>query len=350
MKINRGSQSGAVNPRAFAAFLLCAASGFFAMLSFAANPATGTLTDTSGPISYQAGPFTGANETPLPQLDVGPRCDGALLPCDHYVLTATLPSGYIAANPTAAARVTMSWTDTGSGHSDYDIYIYPNPDSECDPNDCSTTGGNETPIHQSSTSANPEVAIINPLKDGTQQYTFKIVPVQPTGETVTVTMELLPGSGSAGIPFGGPDPTKAGDPRYQIFNAPAGSSAQSSQGEFNIGFNPKSGRIMTMNTGPIWRITPPEVLDPKQPECCEGLWEDKSANTTTIGLDPILWTDQKTGRTFASNSTVGANAVYAYSDDDGDSWIEGGFSPPNGGADHETIGSGPYPALLSALS
>jgi hypothetical protein len=67
-------------------------------------------------------------------------------------------------------------------------------------------------------------------------------------------------------------------------------------------------------------------------------------------LDPILWTDQKTGRTFASNSTVGANAIYAYSDNDGDSWIPFGIAAPNGGADHETIGSGPYPDLLSALA
>ncbi len=69
--------------------------------------------------------------------------------------------------------------------------------------------------------------------------------------------------------------------------------------------------------------------------------------TTNTGLDPILWTDQATGRTFASNSTVGANAVYAYSDSDGEpsvtqptGWTEFGVGAPNGGADHETIGSG----------
>jgi len=106
---------------------------------------------------------------------------------------------------------------------------------------------------------------------------------------------------------------------------------------------------MTMNDGPIWRLTPPELLSPTQPECCEALWEDKSNDTVAFGLDPILWTDQKTGRTFASNSTAGANAVYAYSDNDGDSWIPFGIAAPNGGADHETIGSGPYPAIASVL-
>ena len=55
---------------------------------------------------------------------------------------------------------------------------------------------------------------------------------------------------------------------------------------------------MVMNAGPVWRLTPPEILTPAKPECCEALWEDKSPSTTDIlALDPILWTDQKTGRT-----------------------------------------------------
>src|SRR5467141_2393245 len=193
---------------------------------------------------------------------------------------------------------------------------------------------------------------ISPLHDGTQTYTIVVVPFTPTGETVHVTAELVPGSGSAGgVPgFGGPDPTAPGVPRYHNFFGPDNTSAQSSAGEFNIGYNPKTGRIMNMNIGPIWRITPPELLTPPKPECCEGLWEDKDNPATNIGLDPILWTDQKTGRTLVSNSTAGANAVYGYSDNDGDTWVPLAASPPNGGSDHETIGSGPYPASLSALS
>jgi hypothetical protein len=160
---------------------------------------------------------------------------------------------------------------------------------------------------------------------------------------------------SAPLTFGGPDPTVPGNPRYQNFYAPAGSSAEPGSGEFNIGFNPLTHHIFAMNIGPIWRLTPPELLTPSKPECCEALWEDKSAVSTNTGLDPILWTDQKTGRTFASNSTAGANVVYAYTDaaapfNDGDQWVPVAISPPNGGVDHETIGSGPYPASLSALS
>jgi PKD domain len=350
MKKKDSTQSGIFNPRIFLAFALCSAGAWLAMFSFAADPSSGTLTPDSPVLSYTAGPFFTSNPTPVPELDVGPECNNPSQPCDDFALTVTLPAGYIAANPNAAVRLTMSWTDTGSTQSNYDIYIYRNPDPDCSPADCSSTTGSETPIHQSSTSRNPEVAIINPLADGTQQYTVKVVPYTASGETVNVKIEFLPGSGSAGIPFGGADPTVPGNPRYQIFNAPAGTSAESTQGEFNIGFDPKSGRIMVMNLGPIWRLTPPEILKPSLPECCEALWEDKDNPSTNTGVDPILWTDQVSGRTLVSNATAGANAVYGYSDDDGDTWIPVGIAAPNGGADHETLGSGPYPAALSALA
>jgi hypothetical protein len=350
MKTNRDSQSGAINPRAFAAFLLCAASGFLAMMSFASTPSNGTVSQSTPVVSYTAGPFFVINPTPVPEVDVGPECNNPAQPCDDFALTTNLPSGYAAAHPSASIKVTLSWSDTGgsNGKADYDLYIYKNPRNDCSPNDCTVTTGSQAADFQSASSANPEIATI-PVTDGTQHYTIVAVPYTPTGETVTVTAELISGSGAAGSPtFGSADPTVPGHPRFQNFYAPPG-SAKSRSGEFNIGFNPKSGRIMTMNDGPIWRLTPPELLTPKQPECCEALWEDKSNATLNFGLDPILWIDQKTGRTFASNSTVGANAVYAYSDNDGDSWTPFGIAAPNGGADHETIGSGPYPSLVSAL-
>jgi hypothetical protein len=349
---NNQSKAGFFNPRILLAAGLCSMGGFFAILSFAATPSSGTLSDTTPTLTYTAGPFFQPNQSPVGagQLDSGPRCDDTAFPCDNYALTVTLPAGYAATHPNASAKVTMTWTDAGSGQSDYDLYVFNNPRNDCTPNDCTTTDGFEAADYQSASGANPEVANISPLHDGSQQYTIHIVPFTPSGETVNVKIEFLPGAAAAGVPgFGGKDPTTPGVPRYQIFEAPPGSSAEVSNGEFNIGFNPKTGRIMTMNSGPIWRITPGEVQTPKKPECCEGLWEDKSSTVTDTGLDPILWTDQKSGRTFASNSTAGANAVYAYTDDDGDTYIPVGFGPPNGGADHETIGSGPYPAALSAL-
>src|SRR5213079_2496341 len=344
MRKNPVSPSGLFNPRALIAFSLGSVGALLAMFSLAATPSSGTLTDTSGPLSYTAGPFFVANPTPILFVDQGPECSGSAQPCDDFALTVTLPAGYAPAHPNAAVKVTLAWNDAGSGSSDYDLYIYKGT--------VDNTDGSQAANYQSASSANPEIASIGPLSDGTGQYTVKVVPYTPSGETVNVKIELLPGSGGGGggTGFGGPDPTTPGVPRYQNFYAPAGTSAQSSEGEFNIGFNPHTGRIMTMNIGPIWRLTPPELLSPAKPECCEALWEDKDNPATNTGLDPILWTDQKTGRTFSSNSTVGANAVYGYTDNDGDLWVPFGIAAPNGGADHETIGSGPYPASLSALS
>ena len=349
MKKNSNSETGIFNPRVFAAFALASAGLFLGLFSFAATPPSGTLTDTSGPITFTAGPFFQANQSPVFELDSGPRCDQQGFPCDTYKLTLKVPSGYAASHPKAVVRATMSWTDTGSGQAHYDIYIFKTPRNDCNPNDCTQPDGSEQADSQASSflgPGNPKVAYVAVTSD-TQTYTVMIIPNTPSGETVKVVIDLLPGTnGALTAGFGGPDPTTPGVPRYMNFYAPAGSSAQPSSGEFNIGYNPATGRIMTMNSGPIWRITPAELLKPALPECCEGLWEDKSSGVTDTGLDPILWTDQSAGRTFASNSTAGANAVYAYSDDDGDSWTPVGFSPPNGGADHETIGSGPYPASV----
>lgn len=324
---------------------------FFLLLAplgaLAASPSAGTLTPTSGPLTYTSGPFLQANPTPVPEYDIGPECNNPIEVCDYYALTVALPSGYAQTYPQAHVRVTLSWTDAGTGNSDYDLWMFRGSVTALD--------GGETADRESASSANPEVADMSilSLPEGTSNDTIIVVPYTPTGETVHVTIELISGAACAtnctAVPFGGADPAVPGAPRYQNFYAPEGSSAQASSGEFNIGFNPHSGRIMAMNAGAIWRLTPPEVANPATPESCEATWEDKSSLVTNIGLDPILWTDQKSGRTIASNSTVGANAVYAYSDNDGDSWTPVGIGPPDGGADHETIGTGPFPAAQAAL-
>jgi len=314
---------------------------FAAQVAFAATPSSGVLSDTSGPLDYSAGPFLTANPTPVPEVDVGPECNNPAQPCDDYALSLQLPAGYVAAHPNAAVKVTMSWTDAGSGKSDYDLYIYQGT--------VIATDGSQQAYAQSASGNDPEVASFGGVADGMSGWTVKVVPYTPSGEMISVHIELLPGGASAGA-FGGADPVAPGVPRYQIYYAPHGTSAEPGSGEFNIGFNPASRRIMTMNSGPIWRLTPPQVVDAANPESCDALWEDKSSLATNTGLDPILWTDQKTSRTFASNSTAGANAVYAYSDDDGDNWITIGVGPPDGGADHETIGTGPFPAALAAFT
>jgi hypothetical protein len=68
------------------------------------DPASGTLTDASGSVSYSAGPFVAANPTPVLLLDAGPECTNPVQPCDDYALTVTLPAGYKAAHPAHSSR------------------------------------------------------------------------------------------------------------------------------------------------------------------------------------------------------------------------------------------------------
>ena len=93
------------------------------MRSSAATPSNGTLSEANPVLTYDAGPFNVPNQSPvgLGQLDTGPRCNANGFPCDSYALTVSLASGYVAAHPNSGIKLTMSWTDTGSRQSDYDL-------------------------------------------------------------------------------------------------------------------------------------------------------------------------------------------------------------------------------------
>ena len=94
------SESGIFNPRIFSAFVLCSAGVFLALIGFAdTTPPSGTLTDSSGPLSLTGGPYLIAN--PSSQVDGTPECNPPALPCDEYALmvsglsVATTTSKYI---------------------------------------------------------------------------------------------------------------------------------------------------------------------------------------------------------------------------------------------------------------
>src|SRR5438067_5900306 len=114
-----------------------------------ATPASGTLTDTSGPITYTAGPFAVANPTPVPLLDAGPECTNPVQPCDDFALTVSLPSDYAETHPNQVVKFTAGWKDTGTGKSDYDLYVYKGT--------VTITDGSEAPYVKSASSADPEV-------------------------------------------------------------------------------------------------------------------------------------------------------------------------------------------------
>lgn len=325
----------------FVQSLSCAGLLTAAAAAQAATPASGTLTDLSGPVTYTAGPFTVANPTPVPLLDSGPECNNPVQPCDDFFLTVALPADYAANHPNDLIRLKLAWTDSGAGVSDYDLYAFAGT--------VTATDGSQQALSQSASGANPEVTTLR-VFNGTRTFTVKVVPFTPGGETVNVEISLVAGPpGTPGAGFGQATPVAPGVPRYQNFFPPPGSAAEGRSGEFSIGFNPKTGNILTLSDLDTFRITPPEKRSPPLPEAGPAEWIDVSPSIVSLTtLDPILFTDQRTGRTFESMQTTGAEALFAFSDDDGANWIQASASPPNGAADHQTVGAGPYPALFPA--
>jgi hypothetical protein len=79
-------------------------------------------------------------------------------------------------------------------------------------------------------------------------------------------------------------------------------------------------------------------------------WTDVSFTvTSTLTLDPILYTERTTGRTFVSQ-LAGATSLMAYSDDGGASWLPSQGAGIPAGPDHQTVGGGPFPpGLLTGI-
>lgn len=175
----------------------------------------------------------------------------------------------------------------------------------------------------------------NDLSRSTVSYTLH-------DNTVCGGPRLKPVSGESQLPPSGLPP------RFYDFQSPTGLA--DSAGEPTIGYNPASKNAMFIAGLEVDRITfaengaPIGLVDAAGdplPEACEPLWQDKSYAGAVNTLDPILETEQNSGRTFQS-SLSGANSIFAFSDDDGDTWIPAQAGPPNGGVDHQTVGVGPW--------
>ncbi|PYS36882.1 MAG: hypothetical protein DMF71_19620, partial [Acidobacteria bacterium] len=178
----------------------------------------------------------------------------------------------------------------------------------------------------------------------------------PQNYTGTLTIDTTPQA----TPPASPSPTPAipGMPRYYNYAPPA--AVGEASGEPSIGYNPVTHNAMYIAGLQTLRISFPEEA-PGVLSSCPANWQDVSYIwTKTKSLDPILFTDQRTGRTFvsqldsvvppASPVLIGLNSFMAYSDDDGATWTPAQINPPDASYDHQTVGAGPYPASLSALS
>ena len=141
--------------------------------------------------------------------------------------------------------------------------------------------------------------------------------------------------------------TSPNAPRYTIYTPPSGLGAGA--GEPSIGINWNTGKVFFIAGTQTLRITFDDCVDP-----AVAKWEDVSFPTTNrVTLDPILFTDTTTGRTFVSQ-LLGKAASTVYTDNDagtdgkapGD-WTQSQGNGINSGVDHQTIGAGPFAPPLT---
>ena len=331
MRINPASQSGAFNPRIFLAFILCSAAVLLAVVNYAANPDHATVTPSSAKITWVGTAPGGASANEASCVE------GAT--CETFTLTI---DGTKADWLNKQARVVIKWDDE-VGATDYDLYIHKGPLSG-------------PIVGQSAGSDNPEAANLNPndgaVDVGVGVFSVHIVyfsataATQYTGEITVIDAPPPPPDPPALPP---PPPATPGVSRYYNYSPPAGIGENA--GEPTVGFNLTSKKAMFISGLQTLRVTFPDA------GACDGLWEDVSyVLTSKKSLDPILFTDQGSNRTFVSqlNSVVppaspvliGLNSLMAFTDDDGATWTPAQVNPPDGSYDHQNVGGGAYPASV----
>jgi len=330
------------HPRFLIATTLCVAGAMLAMFAFASNPATGTLNPAGGTVTW-VGTGVGGEGDPSGEVGSEASCvDGAN--CDTFTLTLTgAPSDWTGKK----ALVQIKWA---SNSEDYDLFIHKG--TVTGPAvAASATGG-----------TNIEAAVLNPNSPGVgtgvfvvHVVYFKVPPVpldQYNGSATVVPVE------DATVP----PPVPAGTARMYNYISPPGTG--DSAGEPSIGSNWTSEKsfsnsmftIPNGGTSTYYGGFLAEMLRVIWSDCsspAKANWEKKplvlAATPRALG-DPILFTDNVTGRTFVAQEEAQAGATVDITDNDGDTFTPSEGSGPPAGVDHETMASGPYhsPAPASA--
>ena len=275
----------------------------------AATPAEGTVSASSTTIAWTGGPFVVPNLTGT-GLDQ-PDCT-APTSCDDFTLHVDVPVSFAADH---SLEVSVGWPNTAA---DFDIYLLDDQ-------------GNA--VATSASSADPELMIADPTPG---DYTVRVVPYAPVGESYEATARLT-------TPPADPAPSTERAPGFRDYAAPRDLSDDvNNAGEPSIGNSFRTGATMYQAYLSTFKV----LFD----KAGKATWSDVSATAangcaagSTQSLDPILFTDRTTGRTFESQLT-GVNSLTCYTDDDGGTWAPstGGGIPS--GVDHQTIGGGPFTA------
>lgn len=272
--------------------LALAVSSLLASPIWAASPAAGTVSSASTQASWTGGPKL---------LSVGVACGAPNnTKCDNYKLSIAPPSG--------SFKVEIVLTPQATD--DYDLEVF-------DPSGALVgTSGN-------SVGAAEKVVLNNPAGG---IYTVSAAPfVAPHAYNAKATLSLVSPP---------PPPPSDPPPTYGVYAPPAGVGAGA--GEPSIGVNENTGVAMYIAGLQTLRVEFQDDAD--EPT---AYWTDVSAPLTSLTtLDPILFSDQQTGRTFVSQ-LLGTTSLMEYTDDDGVTWTPSQGGGIASGIDHQTVGGGP---------
>jgi hypothetical protein len=132
-----------------------------------------------------------------------------------------------------------------------------------------------------------------------------------------------------------------GTPAFANYVSPANLPNNANSGEPSIGVNPITGAAFFQAYTSTHKVT--------WNAAGTATWTPVTAITSLINIDPILFTDQQTGRTFAGGLGVECSLLQ-YTDNDGGSWVPVGNACPYPAADHPSVGGGPWhqPAPLGS--
>jgi len=283
--------------------------------ALAATPDSGSLTDTSTSVQWTAGPFAAPNVTGTTG-DV--TCGPGL--CDDFALHVSTPASYGDAHQ---LTIKVGWANSAA---DFDVYLLNQQGAV---------------VASAASSSDPEVIVVPPTSG---DYTVRVVPYAPLGETVTGTATLtsLPAN---------PAPGTATPPTYSQYGAPESFPQAHNAGEPSLGSSHTTGASFYQALYDTYRATWDDSVSPSK-----VTWSNVSATPTngcltggSTSLDPIGFTDPATGRVFESQ-LAGKTSLMCYSDDEGKTWSPSQGGGLNSGVDHQTVGGGPYsPNGIGAL-
>ncbi len=300
---------------------------------------TGSISSSSGPVSWDFAPVVGGTVMSVGLQDT---CPTGM--CDNHDLAVVLPSPAATFYKTMTAKLTIKYTWTSTVPTDLDIFaISPN----------AADHGPGSPDNISTGAGEEDLTVTDPIDGVWHIRSMATLTPVPTSAHALVTLTVAPRPTAPP-----PPPPSPGAPAFVNYPAPenitplTGSSdaGQHGAGEPSIGVDWSTGRAFIGAGNHTLRVTFDDSV-----KTASATWEDKRSPFARFSLDPILFTDDGRmggpNRTFSSQLN-GVTSELSFTDNDGQTWLPTQGSGQPAGVDHQTVGGGPYasPAPLTRTS